>query len=283
MSDQVMLPPGFEFSQASLQDYVDCKRRFQLKYLEGQPWPAVEVEPVLAREAYAEQGRRFHHLIERYYAGVPFEVLEASLGGNADLRRWWRALLAEPPLNLPEGLRLPEVRLSIPLAGQRLVAVFDLLAIDQGKRLVIVDWKTGRRLPRQWFDGRLQSMVYPFVAVEAGARFFGGPVDPARVTMVFWFADEAEQPHVFHYDADRHEANRAYLEGLLREVVAREGGVLWPLVGDEAVCGFCEYRSLCGRGVAAAQIGDVAEYVNGAGLMVGDVELGLDVVDEVGY
>ena len=40
------LPPTFQFSQNSLQDYVDCPRRFQLRYLLRQPWPAVESEPL---------------------------------------------------------------------------------------------------------------------------------------------------------------------------------------------------------------------------------------------
>jgi len=36
------LPTGFRFSQASLQDYVDCPQRFQLRYLAALQWPAVE-------------------------------------------------------------------------------------------------------------------------------------------------------------------------------------------------------------------------------------------------
>ena len=58
-----MLDPEFEFSQGSLQDYVDCQRRFQLRYVERQAWPAVEAEPFLEREEHSEQGRRFHRLI----------------------------------------------------------------------------------------------------------------------------------------------------------------------------------------------------------------------------
>ena len=49
-----LLPPGFQFSQRSLQDYVDCRRRFELRYLQNLAWPAVEAEPHL------EQEKRLH-------------------------------------------------------------------------------------------------------------------------------------------------------------------------------------------------------------------------------
>jgi hypothetical protein len=39
------LPYSFHFTQSSLQDYLDCPRRFQLRYVLDQPWPAVESEP----------------------------------------------------------------------------------------------------------------------------------------------------------------------------------------------------------------------------------------------
>ena len=38
------LPQDYQFSQGSLQDYVDCSRRFQLRYLWMQPWPSLVVD-----------------------------------------------------------------------------------------------------------------------------------------------------------------------------------------------------------------------------------------------
>jgi len=183
-SDVAALPEGFEFSQGVLQDLVDCPRRFQLQYVQVQPWPAVEVEPALERERYNRQGRQFHRLLERYYNEVPLEAIEAGLDTD-QLRQWWGAFRREPPLNLPEEILLPEARLVASLGGRRLVSVIDLLAIDPGRRLIIVDWKTGRHRPsREDMAQRLQTRVYPFVAVEAAGAFFGGPMDPARVSMV---------------------------------------------------------------------------------------------------
>jgi len=40
---------SFSFAQSSLQDYLDCPRRFQLRYVLNQPWPTID--PVLRRDA----------------------------------------------------------------------------------------------------------------------------------------------------------------------------------------------------------------------------------------
>jgi hypothetical protein len=276
-----MLDPEFDFSQGSLQDYEDCQRRFQLRYVERQAWPAVEAEPFLEREEHGEQGRRFHRLMERYFSGVPVELIEAGIRDDL-LRRWWRAFLEEPPLNLPDELRLPEVRFSVPVADRRIVAVFDLLAIDPGRRLVVVDWKTGRWRPeRDVMQSHLQTRVYPFVAVEAAARYFGGPIDPARVTMVYWFAEGPAQPHVFHYDQAMHDAMRQYLERQIELISTRPSEGVWPLVEDVSVCRFCAYRSLCDRGVVAGDESVLVGEDLDLGVAVGEV--GWLDVDEVVY
>ena len=71
---------SFQFTQSSLQDYVDCPRRFQLRYVLDQPWPAVESEPLMERERLAELGRRFHKLIQQHVEGLSAETLTASIG-----------------------------------------------------------------------------------------------------------------------------------------------------------------------------------------------------------
>ena len=41
------LPAQFAFSQSSLQDYADCPRRFQLRYLDKLIYPAIELRLML--------------------------------------------------------------------------------------------------------------------------------------------------------------------------------------------------------------------------------------------
>ena len=86
------LPINFHFSQASLADYVDCPRRFQLRYLLEQAWPAVESEPLLERERLAEQGRRFHKLIQQHVEGLSPDILTPP-PSEPDLARWWQSYL----------------------------------------------------------------------------------------------------------------------------------------------------------------------------------------------
>ena len=60
------LPPNFQFSQGSLQDFVDCRRRFQLRYIQGVAWPALQTEPAMENERSMQQGARFHHLVHQH-------------------------------------------------------------------------------------------------------------------------------------------------------------------------------------------------------------------------
>ena len=115
------LPANFRFSQASLADYLDCPRRFQLRYLLEQAWPAVESEPLLERERLAELGRRFHKLIQQHVEGLSAETLAASLG-EPELARWWQSYLDSLTTtlsDLPERRRA-EVAMSIPITAASL-------------------------------------------------------------------------------------------------------------------------------------------------------------------
>ena len=112
------LPTDFQFSQGSLQDYVDCPRRFQLRYVHHLAWPAAESEPALENERHLRQGAAFHRLVHQHVLGLPPEQLSRTVADEA-LRRWWRNYLAEPPADLPPS-RYPEIVLSAPVGGHRL-------------------------------------------------------------------------------------------------------------------------------------------------------------------
>ncbi len=271
------LPPAFQFSQNSLQDYADCPRRFQLRYIQGVRWPAAESEPLEEHERFMEQGTAFHRLVQQHLLGIPAERLTPT---EHPLAEWWEAYLRTPPPNLPATLRLPEAQLSTPIGAHRLLAKFDLLAIDPGQRAVIVDWKTTRtRPPREALARRLQSRVYPFMLVEAGAYLFGEPIQPQQVTLIYWFAHDPTVPEVFTYSRDQHEENRAYLTTLIDDILTRSDPV-WTLTEDEFHCRYCVYRSLCDRGVRAGRLDE-------GGLEALDVdfdfEIDLEAVEEIAF
>lgn len=75
-------------SQSSLQDYVDCARRFQLRYVERLAYPAVESEPALENEQHQREGEFFHRLAQQYLVGIPREQV-SKLANTPNLQRWW--------------------------------------------------------------------------------------------------------------------------------------------------------------------------------------------------
>jgi hypothetical protein len=271
-------PEMFQFSQGNLQDYADCPRRFQLRYVAMQPWPALITETPGRFEEHVRRGADFHRLAHQHALGLAPGRLAATIH-DPILARWWQTYLAYPPPDLPDRIRRAEAVVAAPMAGYRLVAKFDLLAVEPGQRLVIVDWKTTpKRPPRATLARRLQTRVYRTLAVEAGATFHGGQLpQPEQVEMVYWFAEEGGATERFPYDADQHAADCAYLARLTAEIAAHQEPI-WPLTPDERQCRFCNYRSLCERGVKAGFLDDLEEDVEPPQL-----EIDLEQVAEIEF
>ncbi|MEA3377910.1 MAG: PD-(D/E)XK nuclease family protein [Chloroflexota bacterium] len=273
-----MLPADFQFSQGSLQDYVDCPRRFELRYVRRLRWPAVEVAPPAELERHLQQGAAFHRLIHQHLLGLPVERLSATVV-DPDLRRWWRDYLEGGPVDLPSE-RYPEVGLSTPVGRFRLVAQMDLVAVDVGERAVIVDWKTNRKRPsRESLADRLQTCVYPYLLVRAGAVLNGGDeIRPRQVTMLYWFANAPAQPERFEYDRHRYRADHGRLTGLIGEIEGvlegRDERDLLPRTDERRRCRYCLYRSFCRRGGEAGLLDEVpSDEVDDESF---DLELDLD-------
>lgn len=266
-SSTLNLPTGFIFSQSSLQDYVDCQRRFQLRYIQRRAWPALDTAPALESELFMQRGAQFHHLVHQYFLGIPTEKLARQIEGDEMLARWWKNFADLSGFRNLTGLQFrPETSLSAPLRGFRLMAKYDLIALTpspltpsrstpvglpegEGRKAIIYDWKTSRKRPkREWLEEKLQTRVYPYLLARAGAQFNGGlPITPERIEMIYWFTDYPDQPARFNYSAAQFAADEAYLSGLIAEL-QRLGAEPAPLTDDEYRCNYCPYRSLCSRG-----------------------------------
>ena len=268
------LPADFQFSQGSLQDYVDCPRRFQLRYIQRLAWPAVETEPALENERHLQQGAAFHRLVHQHVLGLSPEHLSSTIT-DEDLSRWWHNYLESAPADLAK-LRYPEVILSAPLSGHRLVAKYDLIAVDTGQRVVIVDWKTSHKRPRRkWLAERLQTRVYPYLLVRAGSHLNEDrPFQPEQVEMVYWFANFPEDPERFAYDAAQYDEDGAHLASLIAEIKGHSqlGDEGFPLTTQEQRCRYCLYRSLCQRGVRAGALTEAEDELEWGD----DLEIALD-------
>ena len=297
------LPAPFSFSQSSLQAFEDCPRRFWLAYVEQLPWPAVEASPIQEHEALMRLGERFHRLVQRAEIGI--DPQEIATGLEPPIAAWFAAYRSQRPADLPDQFVEIERVLSIPLLPAtslatasgaesappfRLAAKYDLIAAETDGRVVIIDWKTARRRSDPGtLRQRLQTIVYPYVLVEASAGLPWGPVRPEQVEMRYWFTAAPGQPISFRYDAAQHAANHERLQHLLVAILSGEREADFPKVADtphnrRRFCAYCIYRSRCNRGAAAGDLDDLddAEEFFAVDLAKA-LEFTLDDVEELAF
>lgn len=275
------LAPDFSFSQNNLQDYIDCPRRFQLRYIERMAWPAVQSEPVMEQERHMQLGERFHQLVQQHQLGLPEEALQAAAAGDPDLLSWWTAYLQNLPEDLPL-LRKVEYTLAAPFAGRRLLAKYDLLAIDPGKRIVILDWKTSRkRTPAARLRERVQTRIYPFLLVLAGAQLNGGtPWQPEQVMLEYWFTAEPGKPQRHPYTASQYQEDGKLLQAWI-DAIQRTADQPMLMTSDiEHQCALCNYRSFCERGQAAGVWEDESTEPQPAGQ---SIDFDFNEIEEIEY
>jgi RecB family exonuclease len=242
---QPLLPPGFMFSQHSLNTYKQCPRRFYLKYIERQPWPMPEDEEPLIYRAHLERGRIWHQWVARSFLDVPTTPI-ADASDDPELTRWWRAYQEAAPLDLPTVQRYVELAVTVPLGDYRLYARYDLLALDPGGPAVLVDWKTLEQRPSaRTLRARVQTQVYLYTLIAAGAVLTGGPpIQPQHASMLYWFTNYPADPEEIAYSRPAYQRDEAALRALVAEIVARPRDG-FPLTDDLRLCAHCTYRTLC--------------------------------------
>lgn len=269
-----LIEPGHLFSQHSLRTYQRCPRRFLLRYVDRQPWPAPEREDAAAYAAHLEAGRVFHEWVARALMGIRSVGHDLSL--HPDLETWWTAWQSFDLRALPDHLREVELPLVVPLGDYRLYARFDLLACGTAGDAVIIDWKTLGTVPRlETMRRALQTRVYLYALVAAGSVITAGaPLEPERVSMLYWFASGPSQM-VLDYSRALHRENH---ESLLRlaESIAHAAREEMVRTDDVRECEGCAYRTLCERETAVGQD-------SGQGWLDEDLEFSLEEVPEVDY
>ena len=236
----------FPLTRSRLQALIDCRRRFWLQWIRRLPWPAAG-RPPGAEQALA-RGREFHRLMERHFLGLAIEPVDP------DLQPWWAAWQSHP-LPLPPGRARPEITLTAPEAGERLLARYDLLVVpdDPAETVLIVDWKTtARARARVALQADIQTRLYPYVLVAGGAAVAGRDLQPEEVELVYWQAAAPAEPVRFRYSAVEHRANRREIRTLIDRAHGLQAEAM-PAGSDELrVCARCPYRTYCGRPLPAA-------------------------------
>lgn len=242
----------FQYSQARLQDFADCKRRFYYRYVAHQAWPAVIAEPVLEAEHLMRLGEQFHQIVRQYLSGVSVDLLEGLFFVEGDLKSWWHNFLGAQLLD-EDGVTLPEIILSGHVDGYKLVAKFDLIALKADGNAIIYDWKTARKQPsRSVLASRWQTIVYPYLLAKSGMVLNSGKlILPENITMVYWYPNYPTMPIKFNYSDEAYKADESALISTIAGIESLDNFDQFTMTEDEKRCSFCVYRSLCDRGVQA--------------------------------
>lgn len=249
-------------SQSSLQDYADCPRRFELRYVRQLAYPALESEPAIENEKHQMEGEYFHRMVQQHLSGIPADRI-GRLANSENLKRWWdHYLTSDELMEIHRRVKqarlagiLAETTLSAPLGNYRLAAKYDLLFVDES-RAVIFDWKTYRKRPKnEVLHARWQTRIYRALLGKAGAYLNNGkPSPPEQIEMVYWFSDFPSDPARFAYRADQFERDWDALNQIAHEIFSTS---TFPKTETETKCKFCPYRSYCDRGVQAGQASDI--------------------------
>jgi len=263
----------FVFSQSALQDYADCPRRFELRYLLDVRWPAQETAQALQYEAGQQKGQAFHHLAHQHALGVPAEALTPTITDD-ELRVWWQRYLNWQATNLPAE-RHPELTLTASIGEWMLMAKYDVVAKLADETVLIVDWKTGRPQKRDSLANRMQTLVYPFVLAKAGDWLNGNqPISPDRIRFLYWFAETGETVE-FQLTSETLQQTEARMTSLLQEITASS---CFELTTVERRCRFCSYRSLCERGETPGNLDELEDEET-----PGSFSLDLDSIEEISF
>lgn len=262
------LPDGFMFSSNNLQDFVECERRFQLRFMDRLVWPAVEVEPYKDYERMVEQDALFHKIVWQHLNGIPKDQITPTFENNENIVRWWNNYLHSTNegflkiISTQGAKRYDDITLSIPIGRFRLAARYDLLLILPGGKAMILEWMTGNAIPdRRVLEERLQTHVAPFVLTGAASNLTGGiPIHPDQIELVYWFANQPDQLQRFSYSQSRYQDDAGYLSGLITSIDKKHEPI-FPLTPDEKRCLLCTYRSFCNRGVKPGQIGNWMDWL----------------------
>ena len=241
----------FTFSSVSLQDFLDCERRFELKHLLRQEWPAPQSEPILEVERRIRIGREFHFLIHQYLCGIALPELQ-KMDLDPDIQHWlgrFETFFSEFPLVDFHS----EYSVVTPFHDDYyLTAVYDLIGMTNQPKLLIMDWKTSPYPPvKKIISQTIQSMLYPFLAYENRTEIFKGDViNHADIEMIYWNAVHPGARISMAYSMVQHEKTREFLIKFIETIAGKSLGS-FAKTENIKKCAYCQFRSLCERGSRA--------------------------------
>ncbi|HPH96834.1 MAG TPA: PD-(D/E)XK nuclease family protein [Anaerolineaceae bacterium] len=270
------LPADFVFTQSNLQAFLDCRQLFRLRYLKKISWPAPITDPVLEHERHMQRGSIFHHMVQQLKAGIPLEVIRARINDDEQISIWWNNFLHLLP-NLHMDCAQIEIPFVCQLGDWRLMAKVDYLLLESQK-CIILDWKTSPQKPSRLNLARHpQTRVYCYVLCQAGhLALNSAPISPDQLSMGYWFAEHPDAIEWFEYSPSIMEDDRKYLLNIFRQI-NQLSDEEFDQTENLKTCLYCQYRSLCNRGVKAGNISGLEAETSGT------IDLDMDSIEEISF
>ena len=242
---------SFILNQSNLQDFIECPRRFQLRVVEEQSWPAAASTPIDSSERSLLLGNRFHQACHQFFLGIPPSKIIQTLSDPVLIEMfdafvdYGKTLINQPHFS--------EQMLQLSFGNHVLNAKFDLI-VEQNDQIWIVDWKTSPlKPPLSQLSDRVQTYLYPYIFAQSGSGLFGQDnILPENIFLSYWYPLSSDPAVIFQYSSDQHDQVKKRLGLLLDEIdkylISNDK---FPLTDDQEKCQYCPFRSLCDRGVEA--------------------------------
>lgn len=226
-------------SRARLVDFLDCPRRFELRYLRQLAWPTAPLDEETA--VSRQNGQQFHNLLERHFLHLPTDSdnLPPTIAN-------WYSTFQQSQAMLPAGDYLPELTLTVPIGDHFLTGRFDLLVQEENGRLHLFDWKTGRPRSEAALRADWQTRLYLAMVVESG-HAIRKAIAPEKVSITYWYVEESHAPRHIRYDAAWHKRNWAEIEGVVADINGRLSTEEWEQTPNLDHCRRCAYQIYCHR------------------------------------
>lgn len=235
-------------SATSLQDFLDCRRRFQLKYIDQISWPqplnAVNIKQLEAMT----RGREFHQLMQQHFLGIPDEKLLKSIDDNT-LKTWFINTINSEICKIDQAENLTEYRLSTYISDTLVTGIIDLVIIQPESSLKIIDWKTGLAKPNpQFYVSRIQTRLYPLLIAQS--PLFHAHLTYKRsfdkIEFIYWFTHFPQLPIINQYSPEKFDLDKVLLAELVNTIQNTHVDEM-KMTTNLNTCRTCHFQVFCGR------------------------------------
>jgi hypothetical protein len=253
-------PLSLSFNQSNLQNFKECPRRFQLKHLKEISWPAATSMPLSEFERVIHLGNQFHHLAHQYFVGIKPELIHASIQ-DADLVEMWNNFYGFAK-SLSGFDLFSEQTLHTLINGNTIIAKFDLI-VKKADQYIIFDWKTSQHIPPlSYLSDRVQTLLYPYIFYISGSELFGdAQIEPSQILFNYFYPLSSDPVVSFPYSEKIHKEFTSTLVDFIDKITSlHNSDNNFPLTTDQSKCNLCQFRSICNRGIDAADLNSIDLY-----------------------